>query len=174
MKLRLYKNDKRIEYLSKNVIIKSGNITIKDPIAPSFIVKTKLPKGKYVPFVNPVQIPKFGHRLMSILLIHIHKKYDDKLIFHLKKIGKVGIDSALVSVSDSSKKLDKNKIEKLMDRKMFTFINNSLILHSGLGDGVYNIYSVSKPKYGIVGILIDFYGIYARKKLRLKNPLLVN
>lgn len=96
----------------------------------------KLKSGNYTIGVMFKKIPKFGHRMMSILIVKISPEYKDYYMWNFELSCKVGVDNGLIGIFNKNKKINIS----LPSNKGIDYTKNSIIMRSGLGDGLYDVY----------------------------------
>lgn len=158
----LNRMDSRVAFYKDYLNIPSGIISITDPKL-QLDNNYKIPKGKY-----NILIHERKKCIMSILLLHVHKKYkgiEFPYKFNVACTGYVLLESGSVYVSDSKYK---TKLKLKLNKSLKMDTNKAFYLPVGNGPGFYNVCSLSYSKHGVVGILLDFY------EKGKKNPLFKN
>ncbi len=112
--------------------------------------------GKWNMIVYTDTLDLFGSRIMRIALFH-EDNYDsitsDYFIFTDKYLP---VDTGRGAIFD--KKYDEDTIPKEDETYRLNAFDNGLICDSGIGDGIYPIYSIMNDETEkTVGIMIDFW-----------------
>lgn len=143
----------------------------------TMVNKIKIKPGKYNilfhslsnhPKYNLKRVSKMGDRLMSVMLRNID--YYEKIGKHatslkFNKCCNVAVDAGAIVMMDS-------KYSQNIPKPPY-FSKNGIVVPSGLGDGMYDIYT-HKYKGNVVFVLVNFYGTYAKSSLGITEPYLKN
>jgi hypothetical protein len=106
--------------------------------------------GRYMPFFQRVELPRFNERVMFVGLVHEsqHNKTFD-LQFTKLQNGTVGVDTGRVTITSQIPSREPTKL----DDDFYQFFPDGLICDSGIGDGTYDVYtSVNGGKKIALGV----------------------
>lgn len=162
-----------------NIKISNNAIKIGDPeylrnYKPTKINKTKaitianhipIKNGIYKVFFEAVYPENMDKKIMKLYILS-KKIVDGPNITTTRHIfTKIGIDTGRIIASDIKTSIN----DKITDNHNFSakLIKNGIMIRSGLGDGIYDVF-VHKYNKSIIGIEFDFYSEYAIKKLNIK------
>jgi hypothetical protein len=171
---------KEFKYKDK-ITISSGKMIVIDPYW--FQTKSEIIKGKglftppiinncksatWHPFIIGVpNLGKWGQRIMMLGLIYSGKKIDS-YDPTWKKIGEVGVDSGTAGIYDLKDfPNDSNDRDGLSVQTTHTMntVKYGATSSSGIGDGIYNVYTYKDNDGKIIGVKILFVHSFATSKL---------